>query len=68
MLEDQSFEAKIAKAKEILEKLMDPALAMNESVKAYEEGMAELKQAEAMLEQAQLQVQIIKNSANSEAQ
>jgi exonuclease VII small subunit len=33
---------------------------MNESVKAYENGMNELKIAEKMLEQAQLQVQIIK--------
>ncbi len=67
MLEDQSFETKITKAKEILEKLMDPALAMNESVKAYEEGMKELKAAEEMLEKAQLQVQIIKNGAAGEA-
>ena len=48
-------------AKAILEKLMDPALAMNESVKAYEEGMKELKMAETMLQNAQLQIQIIKN-------
>lgn len=61
MLEEESFEARIAKAKAILEKLMDPALPMNESIKAYEEGMKELKTAEAMLEQAQLQIQIIKN-------
>ena len=61
MLEEESFETKIAKAKAILEKLMDPALPMNESIKAYEEGMKELKAAETMLEQAQLQIQIIKN-------
>ncbi len=61
MLEDESFEDKIINAKAILEKLMDPALPMNESVKAYEAGMNELKTAEKMLEQAQLQIQIIKN-------
>ncbi|MDP3265352.1 MAG: exodeoxyribonuclease VII small subunit [Sulfuricurvum sp.] len=61
MLEDESFEDKITNAKAILEKLMDPALPMNESVKAYEAGMNELKIAEKMLEQAQLQIQIIKN-------
>lgn len=61
MLEDESFEDKITNAKTILEKLMDPALPMNESVKAYEAGMNELKIAEKMLEQAQLQIQIIKN-------
>lgn len=61
MLEEESFEDKITNAKAILEKLMDPALPMNESVQAYEAGMNELKIAEKMLEQAQLQIQIIKN-------
>jgi len=61
MSEEISFETKITNAKAILEKLMDPILAMDESVKAYEQGMSELKMAEKMLEQAQLQIQIIKN-------
>jgi len=61
MKEEESFETKITNAKAILEKLMDPALPMNESVKAYEEGMKELKVAETMLQNAQLQIQIIKN-------
>jgi len=61
MKSDESFETKITNAKAILEKLMDPALPMNESVKAYEEGMKELKIAETMLQNAQLQIQIIKN-------
>jgi len=61
MSEEISFETKIANAKAILEKLMDPTLPMNESVKAYEQGMSELKIAEKMLEQAQLQIQILKN-------
>jgi exodeoxyribonuclease VII small subunit len=60
MSQEESFEDKLSNAKTILEKLMDPALPMNESVKAYENGMNELKIAEKMLEQAQLQVQIIK--------
>jgi exodeoxyribonuclease VII small subunit len=61
MSDEISFEAKVTNAKTILEKLMDPTLPMNESVKAYEQGMNELKIAEKMLEQAQLQIQIIKN-------
>lgn len=61
MNKEESFETKITNAKAILEKLMDPALPMNESVKAYEEGIKELKIAETMLQNAQLQIQIIKN-------
>ncbi len=61
MEETVSFELRISKAKAILEKLMDPALPMDESLKAYQQGMSELKDAEKMLEEAQLQIQIIKN-------
>ena len=61
MKSDECFEMKITNAKVILEKLMDPALPINESVKAYEEGMKELRTAESMLQNAQLQIQIIKN-------
>lgn len=60
-MSEESFETKITNAKAILEKLMDPALPMDESVKAYEEGMKELRIAETMLQNAQLQIQIIKN-------
>lgn len=61
MNNEESFETKITNAKAILEKLMDPALPMNESVKAYEAGMKELRAAETMLQNAQMQIQIIKN-------
>ncbi len=61
MEETVSFEVRMTKAKTILEKLMDPTLPMDESVKAYESGMSELKEAQKMLEEAQVQVQIIKN-------
>jgi len=61
MEETVSFELRISKAKTILEKLMDPTLPMDESVKAYQQGMDELKEAQKMLETAQVQIQIIKN-------
>ncbi|MFZ2968123.1 MAG: exodeoxyribonuclease VII small subunit [Sulfuricurvum sp.] len=61
MEETVSFEVRISKAKTILEKLMDPTLPMDESVKAYQQGMDELKEAQKMLETAQVQIQIIKN-------
>lgn len=61
MSQEENFETKITKAKAILEKLMDPSLPMDESIKAYEEGMKELAAAEKMLSDAELQIQIIKN-------
>ena len=61
---ETTFEEKLANAKSILEKLMDPSLPMDESIKAYQAGLQELKDAEAMIEKAELQLQIIKNQDN----
>lgn len=54
------FEKRLERAKAVLEKLMDPEMTLSESVKAYEEGMKELKAAQEMLEKAQLQIEQIK--------
>lgn len=58
----EDFEARLDHAKTILERLMDPEIALDESIKAYEEGMKELKRAQAMLEKAQLRVEQIRSS------
>lgn len=65
MAKDKSFEAKLDNSKAILEKLMNPEMTLSDSVKAYEEGMKELQEAQAILEQAKLQIETLKNS-NSE--
>lgn len=49
-----SFEDKIKKSKEILEKLMDPEITLENSVKFYKEGIRELKEAQKLLEEAKL--------------
>jgi exodeoxyribonuclease VII small subunit len=54
------FEKRLERAKAVLEKLMDPEMTLSDSVKAYEEGMKELKAAQEMLEKAQLQIEQIK--------
>ncbi len=55
MSEENGFEKKIARAKEILEKLMNPEITLSESVTLYKEGMKELKEATKLLEEAKLQ-------------
>ncbi|NOQ31963.1 MAG: exodeoxyribonuclease VII small subunit [Helicobacteraceae bacterium] len=57
-----NFEKKLDSAKEILTKLMDPDIALSSSVKAYEDGMKELNEAQKILEEATLQVQNAKSS------
>ncbi len=49
------FEKKIEKSKEILDKLMDPSISLEDSVKFYKEGLKELKEASKMLESAKLE-------------
>jgi exodeoxyribonuclease VII small subunit len=53
--EEMSFELKIAHAKEILDKLMNPEITLSESVKFYKEGIKELKEATKLLENAKLE-------------
>jgi len=47
-----SFEEKIKKSKEILDKLMDPEITLENSVKFYKEGLKELQEAQTLLEEA----------------
>ena len=52
MSKNENFESKLESAKAILEKLMDPEMTLDESIKAYEKGMNELKTAQEMLIQS----------------
>ena len=52
---DSNFESKIEKAKEILEKLMNPEITLSDSITYYKEGMDELKNASKLLQEAELE-------------
>lgn len=52
--EKQSFEAKLERAKVILDTLSNPELSLEEGMKKYQEGIAILKEATKMLEEAKL--------------
>ncbi len=49
-----SFEKKLEKSKEILDKLMDPEITLEASVTLYKEGLSELKEAQKLLEEAKI--------------
>lgn len=57
-----NFEDKLDNAKKILETLMSPEITLQNSVKAYENGMKELTQAQKILEDATIKIQEIKAS------
>jgi exodeoxyribonuclease VII small subunit len=64
MTENDDFESRLEHAKAVLEKLMDPEITLEASVKAYAEGIAELQAAQEILEKAQLQIEEIKHAQN----
>ena len=61
----QDFQEKLTTAKEILNQLMDPEIALEHSVKAYKEGMQTLKEAQTLLDNAKLEYETIKENLQS---
>ena len=61
----EDFEKKLEHAKVILQKLLENDITMSDSIKAYEEGMKELQEAQKLLEEAALHVETIKQHPQS---
>ena len=53
----ETFEEKLTRSKELLDRLMDPEITLEDSVKVYEEGLKSIKSAQAMIEKAKLKVE-----------
>jgi len=66
-VETKSFEGRLEEAKKILEKLMDPEMTLEESVKAYEAGTRALKEAQRILEEARAQIEKIRSGEETES-
>jgi len=61
------FEKKIERSKEILDKLMDSSITLEDSMKLYKEGIKELKEASKMLENAKLELEELSKNDKDEA-
>ena len=59
-MKQETFEKKLEHAKEILERLAQPDITLEEAVKLYEEGTEVIKSAQKMLEEAKAKVEIIR--------
>lgn len=53
-LENLSFEKKIEKAKELLDKLSNPQITLSDSLEVYKQGIKELDEAQKLLDEAKL--------------
>lgn len=58
----KTFEEKLDYSKELLSKLMDPEITLENSVKVYEEGLKTINEAQAMIENAKLKVKTIEKA------
>jgi exodeoxyribonuclease VII small subunit len=58
-MKTQSFEEKLEHSKALLEKLMNPEITLEESVKLYEEGLQNIKEAQTLIEEAKTKISII---------
>ena len=58
-MKNKSFEEKLEHSKALLEKLMNPEITLEESVKLYEEGLKNIKEAQTLIEEAKTKITII---------
>ena len=61
-MKTETFEEKLAHAKALLEKLMDPEITLEESVKLYEEGLGSIKEAQKLIEEAKAKITVIEQA------
>ena len=61
-MKEQSFEEKLEYSKALLEKLMNPEITLEESVKLYEEGLKNIKEAQTLIEEAKTKITVIEQA------
>jgi len=62
MATSKDFEKKLENSKQILQKLMNPEVTLQDSVKFYKDGMNALSDAQKILEEAKLEFEAVKES------
>mgnify|MGYP000604331028 CR=1 FL=1 len=61
-MKTKTFEEKLAHSKALLEKLMDQDITLEESVKLYEEGLKNIKEAQQLIEEAKMKIEVIEKN------
>jgi len=62
-MKHKTFEEKLEYSKELLEKLMNPDITLEESVKLYEEGLKNIKEAQTLIEEAKIKITVIEQAS-----
>ena len=58
-MKSKTFEEKLDYSKTLLDKLMNPEITLEESVKLYEEGLKNIKEAQKLIEKAKIKISVI---------
>jgi exodeoxyribonuclease VII small subunit len=61
-MKTETFEEKLEHSKALLEKLMDPEITLEDSVKLYEEGLKNIKEAQKLIEEAKTKITVIEQA------
>ena len=61
-MKNETFKEKLEHSKELLEKLMNPEITLEESVKLYEEGLKNIKEAQTLIEEAKTKITVIEQA------
>ena len=61
-MKKETFEEKLEYSKALLEKLMNPEITLEESVKLYEEGLKNIKEAQTLIEEAKTKISVIEQA------
>ena len=61
-MKKETFEEKLEYSKTLLEKLMNPEITIEESLKLYEEGLKNIKEAQTLIEEAKTKITVIEQA------
>ncbi len=64
-MKHETFEEKLEHSKVLLEKLMNPEITLEESVKLYEEGLKNIKEAQVLIEEAKTKITVIEQASQN---
>ena len=60
----ETFEQRLEESKKLLNQLMNPEITLEESLKLYESGLAQIKEAQKMIEEAKNKIQTIEKNSS----
>jgi len=62
-MKEKTFEQKLEESKKILNQLMNPEITLEESLKLYENGLVQIKEAQKMIEEAKVKIETIEKNS-----